>query len=133
VRSDCGEETRDTDPTRTGADLVFESDDEVTATREDSPKGLLRSLEAEHAFCEPLKLAFTKLRLLDVELDDRGLHGIGRPIPGPTSTGGLGSHPWTGQSRSAQPLSPEAPEGAARSSGAARHSIPSFLDGEGDS
>src|SRR5579872_7125944 len=73
--------TRDADPTRSGADLVFESDDEVTATREDSSEGLLRSLETEHAFREPLKLAFTELRLLDVEPDDRGLDGVGGPVP----------------------------------------------------
>jgi hypothetical protein len=80
---------RDTDLTRTGSDPVFERDDEVAATRDDSPEGLLRSLEAEHALSEPLKLAFTELWLLDVELDDRGLDGVGGSVPGSAFGRGL--------------------------------------------
>jgi hypothetical protein len=121
---------RDADPTRTRSDLVFEGDDEVTATREDSPEGFLRSLETEHAFREPLKLALTELRLLDVELDDRGLHGFGGPIPGSALGAILRAHPRTGQAGAAQPLSPKAPEGAARSTGTAGHAIPGVLYGK---
>lgn len=92
---------RDPDVTRTMTGFVFESDDEVAATGEDAPEGLLRSLEREHAGGESLKLAFAEQRLLDMELDDRGLHGVGRPIPGSAPGGGPRWDAGAGQSRAA--------------------------------
>jgi hypothetical protein len=78
----------DSDPSRATSGLVLESDYEVAATREDASEGLLGCLEPEHAGCEVLQLPFTELRLLDVEPDDCGLDGVGRPVPGSRSVGG---------------------------------------------
>jgi hypothetical protein len=44
----------DSDPSRATSGLVFESDYEVAATREDASEGLLGCLEPEHAGCEML-------------------------------------------------------------------------------
>jgi hypothetical protein len=43
------ERARDSDPTRTTADFVFERGDEIAPTRDDASKGLLGCVKAEDA------------------------------------------------------------------------------------